>query len=649
MGDPQGQSHIESHSGPGAGAGIPTDAGRGVYEDPASLVSALHQRPEGSELLLEFSTEVCNQVGGIYQVLRSKAAQMVERWRHRYILVGPYVESSAAVEFEPGRPTGKLAELATAIERQGVIAHFGSWLIPGRPRVILVEHSLNPHELDEAKYLNWERHRISFPPGDASIDMAVSFGDASLRLLRAACEVWPGPPAPRPPRVVAHFHEWLAGLAIPNARAERLPVATVFTTHATLLGRYMASNEDNFYDTLGWKNHQHEAQRYNVTCQHTIERACAHGAHVFTTVSAITGEECRTLLGREPDLLTPNGLDVSRYDVGHEFQTQHANFKDRIHRFVMGYFFPSYTFDLERTLYFFSSGRFEPHNKGFDLCLEALARLNRQLKDFDLPVTVVFFIVTRRPTLSLNPQVLQRRGVLNELREVCAQILSHVGEKFFPLAAAGQRVNLDSLVDQYWALRYRRTQQALRSNTLPPVVTHILEHESSDPVLNHIRTLGLFNRPEDPVKIVYHPDFINPANPLWGVEYEQFVRGCHLGVFPSAYEPWGYTPLESMAMGVPAITSDLAGFGGYVAEHFPRHDEWGLTVLKRRGRSFHDSAADLARWMLAYCRLDRRGRITLRNEVERHADEFDWLRLARHYHAAHDMALARAGAESTAP
>ncbi len=609
--------------------------------DPEPLALP-RSRPGAADALFEFSTEVCNQVGGIYQVLRSKAPHMVERWGHRYALVGPFVESSASVEFEPRKPTGRFAELAAALDQRGLRAHFGVWLVPGKPRVILLDHALTVDRLDLAKFVNWQRHRISFPAGDWAVDLCVSFAEAALVLLRAASDLWPAEPSTSAPRIIAHFHEWLASLAIPTIRADKLPIATLFTTHATLLGRYIASSEDNFYDSLPARDHAHEAQRYQVQSQHSIERASAHGAHIFTTVSTITAEECRHLLGRAPDLITPNGLDTARFDVGHEFQTLHAHFKERINRFVMGYFFPSYTFNLDGALYFFSSGRFEPHNKGFDLCLEALARLNAQLKAFDIPVTIVYFLITRRPTRSLNPQVLQRRGVLNELGEVCNQILADVGEKFFPLAAAGGRVNLDSLVDQYWALRYRRTQHALRSDSLPPVLTHVLEDESRDPVLNHIRALGLANRPEDPVKVVYHPDFINPANPLWGVEYEQFVRGCHLGLFPSAYEPWGYTPLESLAMGVPAITSDLSGFGLHVAERYPRHDEWGLTVLKRRGRSFDEAAADLARWMLAFCRLDRRGRITLRNEAERHADEFDWSRLIRAYHTAHDAALERA-------
>lgn len=593
------------------------------------------------EACFEVSTEVCNQVGGIYQVIRSKAPTMVQRWGERYCLIGPYVERQASLEFEASPPSGPWQRLVEALAQDRLRVHHGYWMVSGRPRALLLEHQLPPSRLDQIKYLMWEHHGITMPPGDWAIDLSVSFGDAVLRLLRKASTIWPWNIDRGLPRILAHFHEWLGGLAIAEVRRERLPVATVFTTHATLLGRYIASNDERFYDHLPGLDQEYEAKKYLVEAPHRIERACAHGAHVFTTVSSITGEECATLLGRKPDLLLPNGINIGQYDVMHEFQTMHAEYKERIHRFVMGHFYPSYSFDLERTLYVFTSGRFEPRNKGFDLCLEAMARLNAQLKAFGIPTTVVFFIVTKKPTRSIHPLVLEKRGVLNELREVCREIMERVGEGLFPRAAKGERVNIDEMVDPYWAMRYRRTQQALKSSGLPPVVTHVMDDDATDPILVHLRHLQLFNRPEDPVKVVYHPDFISPTSPLWGLDYDQFVRGCHVGIFPSAYEPWGYTPLECIAMGVPAITSDLAGFGRYVDEQMSGHDTWGLHVLKRRGRGFHDSAADLARWLLAFCRLERRGRIDLRNEVERHAAEFDWSRLGRWYHQAHDLAVER--------
>ena len=586
-------------------------------------------------------------VAGIYQVIRSKAPLMMQRWGDRYCLIGPYEEAKAQLEYEEVKPTGWIARALEQLAQQGLIVRHGRWLVPGRPRVLLIEHWQGKQHLDAVKYRLFADHNISTPEQDYLIDGVVSFNDALRRLFEALCEHQPHVPGSGQQPMLAHFHEWMGGLAIPMIRRQNLPVATVFTTHATLLGRYIASSREDFYDQLPWIDQAAEAFRFNVVPQHTIERACAHGAHVFTTVSSITGEECAVLLGRPPDLVLPNGLTIALYNAGHEQQRLHGEYKDKIHRFTMGHFFPSYSFDLDRTLYFFTSGRYEPRNKGFDICLEAAARLNAELKAAQLNKTVVLFIISKRPTRSLNPLAMEKRGVLNELEDVCNKITDGVGKRLFERGAAGAKLRLDDLVDEYWLLRYRRAQYALKQHCLPMAVTHILEDDQHDPVLNQVRALNLINREDDPVKVVYHPDFINPTNRLWGIEYDQFVRGCHLGLFPSMYEPWGYTPLECAAVGVPAVTSDLAGFGRYVQETYPNPEKWGMSVLRRRGRTFNESAADLARIMLEFCRLERRDRIVLRNEVDRHSWDFDWSRLGKAYHAAHDLALARFAAAGT--
>jgi glycogen(starch) synthase len=624
---------------------------RNLQSDPASSdyapgapalldASAAAARPPGGPILFEVSTEVCNQVGGIYQVLRSKAPLMTQRWGDRFCMVGPWEPAKATVEFEEARPAGWTARALDKLREQGLVVHYGRWLIPGRPRVMLLEYWLPPDRLDAVKYRLWEQHAIETPGGDGLIDMVVAFADACRRLFEALGEQRQSARTGGAP-IVAHFHEWLGGLAIPMIRRQRLPVTTIFTTHATLLGRYIASSRDDFYDQLPYLDQDAEARRYNVRTPHAIERACAHGAHVFTTVSSVTAEECTHLLWRPVDVVTPNGLTIGLYNAGHEQQRLHGEYKEKIHRFTMGHFFPSYSFDLDKTIYIFTSGRFEPKNKGFDLCLESMARLNAELRTAGLDRTVVFFIISKRATRSINPLAMEKRGVLNELNDICEHVVAGVGPRLFQRAASGGKLHLDDLVDEYWQLRYRRAQHALRQHCLPMVVTHILEDDQHDPVLNHIRLLQLHNRPEDPVKIVYHPDFINPHNRLWGIDYDQFVRGCHLGLFPSLYEPWGYTPLECAAMGVPSVTSDLAGFGRYVLENYTNPDKFGMTVLKRRGRGFHTSAADLTAHLLDFCRLDRRDRIALRNEVDKRSWDFDWSRLGRAYHAAHDLAIAR--------
>jgi glycogen(starch) synthase len=596
--------------------------------------------------LFEVAWEVCNQVGGIYQVVRSKVPLMTARWLDQYCMVGPYVEQKAQLELEPLAATGWLARAIERLETGGLPVRHGRWLIQGKPRVLLLEHTRLADVLPALRRRAWDEHGISAVAGDRLADDALMFGEAVRRMFEA-CHAELRSSADRgmsaPGQLLGQFHEWQGALALPALRHAGLPIATVFTTHATLLGRYIASSEDDFYERLPRIDPARAAAHYAVQTQHGIEQACARDAHVFTTVSRITAEECEALLGRPPDMVTPNGLTISRYNVGHDFQTFHADFKQRLHDFTMGYFFPNQHFDLDRTLYMFTSGRFEPRNKGFDLCLDALARLNTELKTVRLGVTVVFFIITARPARSIHPLVLEKRGVLNELRGVCESIVEKVGGELFERAASSKPLRVDDLIEEYWQLRYRRTQAAFRMDTLPPIVTHILEDDQTDPVLIQLRKLKLWNRAEDPVKVVYHPEFITPVSPLWGIEYDQFVRGCHLGLFPSSYEPWGYTPLECMALGTPAVSSDLAGFGRYVEDMFPDHDRSGLTVLPRRGRTYEEAADDLARRLFGFCMMSRRQRVGLRNEVERRSWEFDWSRLGIAYHRAHDLALERAG------
>ncbi|MEM1210198.1 MAG: glycosyltransferase [Planctomycetota bacterium] len=591
----------------------------------------------GEPLLLEVSWEVCNQLGGIYTVLRSKAPAMVERWGNRYCLIGPYKGESANIEFEPSPMVGPIGAAARALNDMGYNCHYGRWLVSGRPHVLLLETGPAWRYLGEVKYRLWTDHAIPTPAHDHLINDVIAFGECCRLALTLLGE---RESARR--QIVAHFHEWMAGVCIPMLRKENWPGGTVFTTHATLLGRYLAMNHPVFYDHLPFFDADAEARHYNIDTQHRFESAAAHGAHVFSTVSDVTGDECTHLLGRKPDAILPNGLNITRFAAGHEFQVLHNQFKQRIHEFTVGHFFPSYPMDLDKTLYFFTSGRYEFRNKGMDLTIEALARLNHRLREAGTDVNVVFFIITRAPCRSINVTALQQSAMLSEFRTCADAITDQIADTLFISAAAGEIPDLNAQIDEYWRLRLRRNMQQWKRDLPPPIITHDLRDDAADPVLAELRRCRLFNHQDDPVKVVFHPDFITSSNPLFQLEYDQFVRGCHLGVFPSYYEPWGYTPLESIALGVPAITSDLAGFGAYLKALLPDHEEKGTYLIHRRNKDFHAAADELADQMLRFCQLDQRGRINLRNRVESFSEHFDWSNLGRKYNDAHDLAMERA-------
>jgi glycogen(starch) synthase len=255
--------------------------------------------------------------------------------------------------------------------------------------------------------------------------------------------------------------------------------------------------------------------------------------------------------------------------------------------------------------------------------------------------TVVLFLITRAAYRSVNAEVLQRRAVMEEIRRDCTAIQEQIGSQLFTAVAQRRWPRFEDLVDEYSQLRLRRALHTWRTSQTPPVVTHDLAYPADDAVLRQLRQIGLTNAAEDRVKVVYYPEFVASSDPLFGMDYDQFVRGCHLGLFPSLYEPWGYAPLECVMLGIPSITSDLAGFGAFVQEHVPGCDELGIRVLPRRGISFDAAAQDLAERVEEFTRLERRERIALRNRVESAAEQFDWEALYPNYTRAHEMALLR--------
>jgi glycogen(starch) synthase len=625
----QSQTNEQAPTGPFGGEGHTDHAG-----EPAGRPTP--QARQADPLLLEVAWETCNQVGGIYTVLRSKVPSMVGRWSNRYCLVGPYTPKTAAVEFEESPLAGAVGQAVKQLNELGFEAHYGRWLVSGRPHVVLLNYLSVFEHLHEVKFRLWADHGIPTPPDNELINNSVAFGEM-VRLFLALL----GQKESHRRQIVAHFHEWMAGAAIPMLRRDNWPGALVFTTHATLLGRYLAMNTSNFYERLPSFNPGEEATRFQVEPQHNFECAAAHGSHVFTTVSDVTADECKYLLGRTPDVVLPNGLNIERFAAVHEFQNLHREYKERIHEFTMGHFFPSYRFDLDNTLYFFTSGRYEYRNKGMDLTLESLARLNWRLKEIDSPVTVVFFLITRAPVKSVNVTALQSSAMLKEFRTATDGIREQLAERLFRAAASGEIPDLNALVDEYWKLRLRRGIHEWKRHLPPLIVTHDLMDDQGDAVLGKLRQCGMFNHQDDPVKVVYHPDFISATNPLFGMEYDQFVRGCHLGVFPSYYEPWGYTPLESIALGVPAITSDLSGFGSYLKQLMPDQPQKGIDVIHRRHQDFHGAADQLGEAMFRVTQMNRRERIEVRNNVESFSEHFDWHNLGRRYHEAHQLALDR--------
>uniref|UniRef100_A0A674E314 Glycogen [starch] synthase n=1 Tax=Salmo trutta TaxID=8032 RepID=A0A674E314_SALTR len=465
-------------------------------------------------------------------------------------------------------------------------------------------------------------------PTNPALKRAIDKMNSSGCKYAAQCE--------EPPHILAHFHEWLAGLGLALCRQRQLPVATIFTTHATLLGRYLCAGSVDFYNNLADFNVDKEAGDRQIYHRYCLERTAARCAHVFTTVSQITAVEAEHLLKRKPDIITPNGLNVKKFSAMHEFQNLHAQSKNRIQEFIRGHFYGHLDFNLDKCLFLFIAGRYEFSNKGADIFLEALARLNYLLRVNHSDVTVVAFFIMPARTNNFNVETLKGQAVRKQLWDTAQTVKERFGKKLYESLLVGQLPDVSKMLDKDDFTMMKRAIFATQRQCQPPICTHNMLEDSNDPILTCIRRIGLFNSSADRVKVIFHPEFLSSTSPLLPMDYEEFVRGCHLGVFPSYYEPWGYTPAECTVMGIPSISTNLSGFGCFMEEHIADPSAYGIYILDRRYRGVDESCNQLTSYLFQFCQQSRRARIIQRNRTERLSDLLDWrylgVCLSKHSH-----------------
>lgn len=607
-------------------------------------------RDATTPLLFEAATEVANRVGGIYSVLKSKAPVTVAEYKERYTLLGPLNYKSAAVEVEELPITNKaLKATLESMEQRGIRFLYGRWLIEGAPRVILFDLGSASHFLNEWKTDLWNIAAIPTPNNDLETNDAVLLGYLIAWFLgEFACQE-------TKKAIILHTHEWLAGVALTLCRQRKIDCSTIFTTHATLLGRYLCAGSVDFYNNLDKFDVDYEAGKRGIYHRYCIERSAAHAADVFTTVSHITAYESEHLLKRKPDGVLPNGLNVVKFQAFHEFQNLHAEKKEMINEFIRGHFHGQLDFSLDKTLYFFIAGRYEYRNKGADLYIEALARLNHKLKEIGSNITVVAFIIMPAKNNSYTVETLKGQAVIRQLESTIKDIQDAMGKRLLEWCqnphhyvdtARSALPELDDILKPSDRVLLKRRMIALKTDTLPAITTHNMVDDATDPVLNQIRACHLFNQKEDRVKVIFHPEFLNSANPILPIDYDEFVRGCHLGVFPSYYEPWGYTPAECTVMGIPSITTNLSGFGCYMEDLIENSQDYGIYIVDRRMKSIDESINQLTEQMFEFTQKTRRQRINQRNRVERLSDLLDWKRMGMEYVKARVLSLRRAYPES---
>ncbi|MBW2995616.1 glycogen/starch synthase [Candidatus Woesearchaeota archaeon] len=584
-----------------------------------------------AEAVFELSWEVCNKVGGIYTVIMSKAAKMLENYQH-YFLIGPYFPNKKVPEFVEEEAPDDLKDVFNKLLEQGIGCHYGKWLVKGSPKVILIDYAFLSSSQDKILTDLWQNFQVDSFGVDSEYVNPVIWSTAAGKFIELYSQKFPDK------KIAAHFHEWLAGAGLLYLKQKNVKVGTVFTTHATMLGRSIAGSGKDLYSMLGNFDPDTEAKNHGVHSKYSMERASAQNCDCFTTVSEITGIEAEHILGRKPDVLVPNGLDSEKFPSYEEIAIAHRQSRAKIKEMVATYFLPYQNFDLDNTYFYYIFGRYEFRNKGIDIFIRALGQLNNKLKQDKSEKTIVAYFWIPTWTHGLKKVMLENKAYFNEINNSVFNHIDSIKHKLIGSIITGQDMTKINLFDEDFILESRKLASNFKKEGHPGFVTHSLDNEENDLIIKACREAGLNNVQEDKVKVIFHPAYLTGTDGLLDLSYYEAMVGGHLGVYPSYYEPWGYTPLESASWGVPAITTDLAGFGMWINKN-KKQDDKGIVVLSYFNKSQEEVTNVLAEQMYEYSKLDRKGRVERKINAKKLSKLADWGQLISHYVEAHNFAV----------
>lgn len=577
---------------------------------------------------IEVSFEVANKVGGIHQVLKSKSGKMQEYYGEGYLTIGFYNEESAREEFAPRENSGFEETFERLESEEGIKCHAGVWNIPSSPRCILVDISDMEKDIDDIKTELWNEYGIDSMNAGHDFDEPVKWSYAVGRVIEELEAQLEG-------ETVVQAHEWLSGPAL-----FQTDLPSVFTTHATVLGRAL-SNAD--FDLQGAVEagsiEQSLASDYGVKPKHQIEKTAAEESEVFTTVSKTTGKEATAVLGAEPDVILSNGFNVDDFPSLEELSYEHTRKKKDVKEFLRAYFKPYYDVDLDndpRILY--TSGRYEFHNKGIDVFIDALSRLNQEEGD-----EFFVFILVPSAVEKQKMEVLENMSLYQELEDSVNELMPKVRSKLLDsLTSDGDVIDgLESVVaEQSSRLESLERNFRAKQDKTPPLCAFDLSYPE-DEILSALWEKGLRNREEDRVKIVFYPTYLSVGDRLLSMDYNDFIVASSAGIFPSYYEPWGYTPVETAANGALSITTDMAGFGKFLLDKTDKEERKGIKILKREDQSDEKAAEDLAELVEDFVSYPKTEITERKHNARKLAQLTSWNKLGQNYVEAHEEAMER--------
>ena len=542
------------------------------------------------DYIFEASWEVCNKVGGIYTVLSSRAKTLLEQYNKKLIFIGPDLwKGKRNPDFCEDKKL--LKGWREEVENEGVNVRIGRWQVEGKPIAVLVD--FQPFfEQRNTIYANaWRDFGVESLKAYGDYDEASMFSYAAARFV----EIIYLNLIHKNKKVVYQAHEWMSGLGMLHLKKAVPGIATIFTTHATSIGRSITSNDKELYKYFYRYNGDQMARELHMDAKHSVEKQSAHYADCFTTVSTFTDKECKQLLGKPADVILPNVFDTSIVPKGSAFTAKRRAARKRLLHVVSTLLGESLN---ESTLIVSTSGRNDFRCKGFDVFLQAMANLNNELEQ--------------------QPSEGKFTRVLALIEVPC------------------------------WMKQPRKDLQQRLATNLPaeqplphPYVTHELYNEAEDRILNMMRLLNLTNEHRNPVKVVLIPCYLDGNDGIINMSYYDLLPANDLCIYPSYYEPWGYTPLEASAFKTPCITTDLSGFGQWVdatLKHKGKIED-GIEVIHRDDDNYFDVAQQICNTAILMLNATKPTRNKMRKRASLLADKAQWHNFIKYYYEAYNFAL----------
>jgi glycosyltransferase involved in cell wall biosynthesis len=533
-------------------------------------------------LLFETSWEVCNKIGGIYTVLSTKAKTLQKLYKDKTIFVGPDVWTAE-------NPSPSFIEDASLLQSwresvalpMGITARVGRWDVPGKPIAILVGFNTMYAYNDELFGKMWELYSVDSIHAYGDYGEACAFSHAAAIVIESICNHI----GTANKKIIAHFDEWTTGMGLLYIKWKLPTVATIFTTHATSIGRSICGNNKPLYDYLKGYNGDQMAQELNMEAKHSLEKAAAHAADCFTTVSDITAIECEQLLDIKPAVVTPNGFEQNFVPSKTRFASNRKKARKTLLNTASA--LTGKRFD-DDTFIVATSGRCEYRNKGLDVFLDSI----NTLRSRDLHRNILAYILV-------------------------------------PAWVNSPREDLRNAIDKKRSVRLD-----------DPVVSHNLNEPWNDAVLNRIHGLNFQNLAEENITLIYVPCYLNGNDGIFNTPYYDILIGMDATVFPSYYEPWGYTPLESVAFGVPTVTTSLSGFGQWIlASSENDFAKSGVNVIARNDSNYHQVTQSIAESLMALINATEAQREEKSAAAHATADAAAWSSFIEYYLEAFTIAF----------